>query len=103
MRAFVVGTIFGSEIVCNDPAGFGQNDAVCFVEGILQFDVLERFLLPLKHYAYEKLRYKLAWLFYLSERIRNSIDAKIKKERRSVDPVLFVSQKRYMLFVLEKN
>jgi hypothetical protein len=64
---------------------------------------IERFLLPLKHYAYEKLRYKLAWLFYLSERIRNSIDAKIKKERRSVDPVLFVSQKRYMLFVLEKN
>ncbi len=43
MRAFVVGTIFGSEIVCNDPAGFGQNDAVCFVEGILQLDVLKRF------------------------------------------------------------
>ena len=43
MRAFVVGTIFGSEIVCNDPAGFGQNDAVCFVEGIFQLDVLERF------------------------------------------------------------
>jgi cyclopropane fatty-acyl-phospholipid synthase-like methyltransferase len=64
---------------------------------------IERFLLPLRHYAYEKLRYKQAWLFYLSERIRNSIDAKIDKERRSVDPALFVTQKRYMFFVLEKK
>ncbi|MDD4641251.1 MAG: SAM-dependent methyltransferase [Bacteroidales bacterium] len=63
---------------------------------------IERFLLPLRHYAYEKLRYKQAWLFYLSERIRKSIDAKIDKERRSVDPALFVTQKRYMFFVLEK-
>jgi len=64
---------------------------------------IERFLLPLRHYAYEKLRYKQAWLFYLSERIRKSIDAKIDKERRSVDPALFVTQKRYMFFVLEKK
>lgn len=64
---------------------------------------LERFLLPLRHYAYEKLRYKKAWLFYLSERIRKHIDSKIDKERRSVDPALFVTQKRYMFFVMEKN
>lgn len=64
---------------------------------------IERFLLPLRHYAYEKLRYKQAWLFYLSERIRKHIDSKIEKERRSVDPALFITQKRYMFFVLEKK
>lgn len=64
---------------------------------------IERFLLPLRHYAYEKLRYKKAWLYYLSENLRRHIDAKISKERRSVDPALFVTQKRYMFFVLEKN
>jgi len=63
---------------------------------------VDRFLLPLKHYAYEKLRYKKGWLFYLTDRIRASIDAKINKERNTVDPTKFLQEKKYLFFVLEK-
>lgn len=63
----------------------------------------ERFLQPLKHFAFEKLRFKKAWLYYLVRGFRENIDAKIKKERASIDPVMFIKEKKYMLFVLEKN
>jgi cyclopropane fatty-acyl-phospholipid synthase-like methyltransferase len=64
---------------------------------------IDRFLIPVKHYGYEKLRYKKGWLFYLTNRIRKNIDAKIEKERASVDPNQFVQDKRYLFFVLEKR
>lgn len=64
---------------------------------------LERFFLPLKHYAFEKLRYKKGWLYYMTREIRLNIDNKIIKEKASVDPIQFVNEKKYMLFVLEKN
>jgi len=63
----------------------------------------ERFLEPLKHFAFEKLRYKKAWIFYLVKDAMQSIDAKIKKERASIDPVMFVNEKKYILFVLERK
>lgn len=67
------------------------------------FMYLERFLLPIKHFALEKLRFKKAWLYYLTGRIRQSIDKKIIKEAASIDPSKFINEKKYILFVLEKN
>ena len=63
---------------------------------------LERFLLPIKHFFYEKLRFKRAWLYYLTERLRGSIEKKFAKEQASIDPTKFGLEKKYMLFVLEK-
>ncbi len=64
---------------------------------------LERFLMPVKHFAYEKLRFKKAWLYYLTERLRGSIEKKIIKEQASIDPTKFTNEKKYILFVLEKK
>lgn len=64
---------------------------------------IERFLLPIKHYGFEKLRYKKGWIFYLTGRLRNKIDSKIAKERMAVDPEIFVNDKKYLFFVLEKR
>jgi cyclopropane fatty-acyl-phospholipid synthase-like methyltransferase len=63
---------------------------------------LERFVLPIKHFFYEKLRFKRAWLYYLTERLRGSIEKKFAKEQASIDPTKFGLEKKYMLFVLEK-
>jgi hypothetical protein len=63
---------------------------------------LERFVLPIKHFFYEKLRFKRAWLYYLTERLRGSIEKKFVKEQASIDPTKFGREKKYMLFVLEK-
>jgi cyclopropane fatty-acyl-phospholipid synthase-like methyltransferase len=62
-----------------------------------------RILLPVKHYAFEKLRFKKGWLFYLTKNLRTSIDSKIVKEKAAIDPAQFVNEKKYMFFVLEKN
>jgi hypothetical protein len=50
----------------------------------------ERFLIPLKHFAFEKLRYKKAWLYFLTENIRNGIDKKMNKEFAAIDPKKFL-------------
>lgn len=63
---------------------------------------VERLLLPVKHYAFEKLRYKRPKLYYMTKRFREQIDAKIIKETASLDPDMFCNEKRYMFFVLEK-
>ena len=64
---------------------------------------VKRFLYPFKHYAYEKLRFKKPKLYYLSDKIRKSIDKKIEKEMRNVDPSIFAKERKYMFFVLDKN
>lgn len=64
---------------------------------------LERFLLPLKHMGYEKLRYKNPQLYYVTEDLRGSVDKKIVKEKASIDPEKFLREKKYMFFVLEKG
>lgn len=64
---------------------------------------INRFLIPIKHYGFEKLRYKKGWLFYLTGRLREKIDSKIAKEKTSVDPEVFVKDKQYLFFVLEKK
>ena len=62
----------------------------------------ERFLKPVKHFAYEKLRFKKPSLYYMTDGIRESIEAKITKEQASINPTMFLNEKRYMFFVLER-
>lgn len=64
---------------------------------------LDRLLFPIKHFAYEKFRYKSPKLYYMSGKLRKYIDNKIKKESASIDPELFIKEKVYMFYVLEKN
>ena len=64
---------------------------------------VDRYLIPLSHYAEEKLIYKKAWLFYLTKNLRHHISIKSKKELLSVQPELFVAEKKYMLYVLQKE
>ena len=63
----------------------------------------ERFLFPLKHFAFEKLRFKNAKLFFMTKLIRDSMERKIHKEMASVDIKQFQNEKKYLLFVLEKK
>lgn len=61
-----------------------------------------RFLLPLTHYGFEKIRFKKAWIYYLIQDLKETINKKINKELASVDPEKFAAEKKYILFVLEK-
>ena len=63
----------------------------------------ERFLMPLKHFAFEKLRFKKAWLYSLTEGFRNSISKKMVKEFAAINPDKFLAEKKYMLYVIERN
>lgn len=64
---------------------------------------IERLLVPIKHFGYEKLRFKKPKLYFMSRKIRESIDKKILKETAAIDPKKFVDEKKYMFFVLEKS
>jgi len=64
---------------------------------------VDRYLIPLSHYAEEKFIYKKAWLFYLTKNIRHAISEKSKKEVLAIQPELFVAEKKYMLYVLQKD
>lgn len=63
----------------------------------------ERFLIPLKHFAFEKLRYKKGWLYFLTNDLRNGIDKKMQKEFAAINPEKFLKEKKYLTFVIEKN
>jgi hypothetical protein len=63
---------------------------------------VDRFLVPLSHYAEEKFTVKKAWLFYLTRNLRQTIADKSKREIKAIDPELFLKEKKYMLFVLQK-
>ena len=63
----------------------------------------DRFLLPLVDYGFQKLNQKRSWLYYMLKDTRNGILKKIDKEMAAIDPDLFVSEKKYMLFVLQKT
>jgi cyclopropane fatty-acyl-phospholipid synthase-like methyltransferase len=64
---------------------------------------VDRFLYPVKHFAYEKLRYKNPLLFSMTADMQKSIDKKINKEMASIDVQKFIDEKKYMLFTLEKT
>jgi len=62
----------------------------------------KRFLIPAMDLAYEKLRYKQGWLFYLTQEFRDSVSKKINKELAAIDPEKFIAEKKYLFFVLKK-
>lgn len=62
-----------------------------------------RFLLPVKHFALEKFRYKKAWLYFLSEKLREAVSTKMDKELMSIDPERFRREKKYLMLVLRKK
>jgi hypothetical protein len=64
---------------------------------------LDRFLLPLTHYAVEKLHFKKPWLYYILSEQKDAIYKKIDKETATIDPEKFVREKKYMLFLLQKK
>lgn len=64
---------------------------------------LDRFIFPLKHYAFEKLRFKKAWLYYLTGNLREKIESKIAKECAAIDVTKFLNEKKYLFFVIEKK
>ena len=63
----------------------------------------QRFLLPVRHFALEKLHRKKGWLYYLTGELRESLDAKLNKELAAIDPELFAREKRYVLMVIERG
>ena len=63
----------------------------------------ERFLIPLKHFAFEKLRFKKAWLYFLTENLRSGIDKKMTKEFAAIDPEKFLREKKYAMFLVERG
>lgn len=63
---------------------------------------VKRFLDPVKHYAYEKLRFKKPKLYFMTEGLRGSIDQKIEKETKLISPEWFLNNREYRLIVLEK-
>jgi cyclopropane fatty-acyl-phospholipid synthase-like methyltransferase len=69
----------------------------------LVYMYVDRYLIPLSHYAEEKFIFKKAWLFYLTKNIRHAISSKSKKEVLAINPELFVAEKKYMLYVLQKD
>ena len=64
---------------------------------------VDRFIFPIKNFAFDKLRYKQGFLYHLTQELRDGIDSKITKEVASIDPVKFENEKKYMIFVLERE
>jgi MPBQ/MSBQ methyltransferase len=62
-----------------------------------------RFLIPLADFGFAKLKSKRPWLYYMLKDLEGIVEKKINKEMAAIDPMLFIEQKKYMLFVLEKN
>jgi cyclopropane fatty-acyl-phospholipid synthase-like methyltransferase len=64
---------------------------------------VDRYLIPLSQYAEEKFTYKKAWVFYLTKNIRQAIADKCRKEILAIKPEIFLEEKKYMLYVLQKD
>jgi hypothetical protein len=96
---------FTAQVDKNDWETVYEQDITANVLPTLKFAnmYLERFVMPVKHFFYEKLRFKKAWLYYLTERLRDSVEKKIVKEQASIDLTKFGQEKKYILFVLEKK
>ena len=64
---------------------------------------INRFLSPLALFINEKIKHKQSWLFYLTEELRMKLSNKSKKELTALDPDKFIKEKKYMLYVLERE
>jgi hypothetical protein len=82
-----------------------QRDITANVLPTLRFANMyaERFLMPIKHFGYEKLRFKKPALYFMTTAMRAKIEQKITKEKASIDPVKFAAEKQYLFFVLERK
>jgi len=61
-----------------------------------------RIVNPILFYLESKLLIKLAWLHHLSNEIRERLSTKLDKEFAKLDTETFLSEKKYMILVLEK-
>jgi hypothetical protein len=59
----------------------------------------ERFLMPIKHFGYEKLRFKKPALYFMTSGMSEKIEQKITKEKASIDPVKFAARKTVHVFL----
>ena len=64
---------------------------------------IDRFLSPLALFINEKIKYKQGWLHYLTKELRIKFSDKSKKELAALDPDKFITEKKYMLYVLERK
>ena len=64
---------------------------------------INRFIKPLASFANAKLKNKKAWLFYLTDKLRESMSKKSNKELAALDPEKFIKEKKYILYVLERK
>ena len=64
---------------------------------------INRFIKPLTIFINEKLKYKQAWLYYLTNESRFKIFEKSKAELAALDPRKFIKEKIYMFYVLERK
>ncbi len=62
-----------------------------------------RIVNPLLLYLEDKLLVKLAWLHHLTQEIRDKLSKKLKKEFSKLDTTAFLSEKKYLILVLEKQ
>tara|TARA_Y100000590_G_scaffold417009_1_gene516300 strand:- start:6262 stop:7152 length:891 start_codon:yes stop_codon:yes gene_type:complete len=82
-----------------------QNDMTQNALPTLKFAMIfiNRFIKPLTLFANQKLKYKQAWLFYLTDQLRLKISKKSEKELAALNPEKFAKEKKYMLYVLERK
>ena len=64
---------------------------------------INRFIKPLTVFINEKLKYKQAWLYYLTNQLRSEMSEKSIKELAALDPKKFIKEKKYMFYVLERK
>ena len=61
------------------------------------------FVKPLTTFISEKIKYKQAWLYYLTKQFRSNMSDKSVKELAALDPEKFIKEKKYMFYVLERK
>tara|TARA_Y100000590_G_C15624752_1_gene978938 strand:+ start:136 stop:1029 length:894 start_codon:yes stop_codon:yes gene_type:complete len=64
---------------------------------------IDRFVKPLADFVNEKIKYKQAWLYYLTKQLRSNLSEKSVKELAALDPEKFIKEKKYMFYVLERK
>jgi len=64
---------------------------------------IDRFVKPLTIFISEKIKYKQAWLYYLTKQFRSNLSEKSVKELAALDPEKFIKEKKYMFYVLERK
>ena len=64
---------------------------------------INRFVKPIAIFATEKLKYKKGWIYYLTKELRINMTKKADKELAALNPENFIKEKKYILYVLERQ